>query len=113
CSVLPLALLTRETDVRVEGLDGAAPQPAVPPPAALGDAARVLAGAERPLAWAGSGVLLSGAWGELRAVAEALRAPVVTSYMGKGAFPEDHGLSAGSACDEAGLPELVAGADCG
>src|SRR4026208_876350 len=53
-------------------------------------------GAERPLVWAGSGVLRSGAWEELRAVAETLRAPVVTSYMGKGAFPEDHELSAGS-----------------
>src|SRR6186713_3026177 len=60
---------------------------------------------------AGSGVLRSGAWEELRAVAETLRAPVVTSYMGKGAFPEDHELSAGSACDEAAFRELVEGAD--
>ena len=108
---IPVDVLTRETDVRVEGLDGAAPQPAVPQPAALRDAARVLAGAESPLVWAGSGVLRSGAWRELRAVAEALRAPVVTSYMGKGAFPEDHELSAGSACDEAAFRELVEGAD--
>ena len=71
----------------------------------------MLAGAERPLVWAGSGVLRSGAWEELRAVAETLRAPVVTSYMGKGAFPEDHELSAGSACDEAAFRELVEGAD--
>ena len=28
---IPVDVLTRETDVRVEGLDGAAPQPAVPP----------------------------------------------------------------------------------
>src|SRR4026208_1932323 len=68
-------------------------------------------GAERPLVWAGSGVLRSGAWDELRAVAEALRAPVVTSYMGKGAFPEDHELSAGSACAEAAFRELVESAD--
>jgi acetolactate synthase-1/2/3 large subunit len=108
---IPVDVLTRETDVRVEGLDGAASQPAVPQPAALGDAVRVLAGAESPLVWAGSGVLRSGAWRELRAVAEALRAPVVTSYMGKGAFPEDHELSAGSACDEAAFRELVEGAD--
>jgi acetolactate synthase I/II/III large subunit len=108
---IPVDVLTGETDVRVEALDGAAPQPAVPPPAALGDAARVLAGAETPLVWAGSGVLRSGAWRELRAVAEALRAPVVTSYMGKGAFPEDHELSAGSACDEAAFRELVERAD--
>src|SRR4029079_1188863 len=69
------------------------------------------AGAERPLVWAGSGVLRSGAWEELRSVAETLRAPVVTWYMGKGAFPEDHELSAGSACDEAAFRELVEDAD--
>ena len=40
-----------------------------------------------------------------------LRAPVATSYMGKGAFPEDHPLSAGSACDEAAFKELVERAD--
>jgi acetolactate synthase I/II/III large subunit len=108
---IPVDVLTGETDVRVEGLDGAVPEPAVPQPAALDDGTRVLAGAESPLVWAGSGVLRSGAWRELRAVADALRAPVVTSYMGKGAFPEDHELSAGSACDEAAFRELVEGAD--
>jgi acetolactate synthase-1/2/3 large subunit len=108
---IPVDVLTGETDMQVGGLDGSAPAPGVPAADRLDEAARILAGAERPLIWAGSGVLRSDAWEELRTVAEALRAPVVTSYMGKGAFPEDHDLSAGSACDEPAFRELVEGAD--
>ena len=108
---IPVDVLTGETDLRVDGLDGSPPAPVVPDSSLLDEAAGVLAGAELPLVWAGSGVLRSGAWEELRAVAETVRAPVVTSYMGKGAFPEDHELSAGSACDEAAFRELVEAAD--
>lgn len=108
---IPVDVLTGETDTQATGLDGTPPTRVVPVSDRLDEAARLLADAERPLVWAGSGVLRSGAWEELRAVAEALRAPVVTSYMGKGAFPEDHDLSAGSACDEAAFGELVADAD--
>jgi acetolactate synthase I/II/III large subunit len=108
---IPVDVLTQETDVRPDGLDGSPPTPVVPVAARLDEAARVLAGADLPLVWAGSGVLRSGAWEELRQLAEALRAPVVTTYMGKGAFPADHELSAGSACDEAAFRELVEEAD--
>ena len=59
-------------------------------------AARILARAERPVIWAGGGVITSGASEALRRLAELLRAPVCVTVMGKGAFPEDHPLSAGS-----------------
>ncbi|MGH3114397.1 MAG: thiamine pyrophosphate-dependent enzyme, partial [Gaiellaceae bacterium] len=36
---------------------------------------------------------------------------MATTYMGKGAFPEDDPLSAGCACDEGAFRELVEGAD--
>ncbi|HEY7004132.1 MAG TPA: thiamine pyrophosphate-binding protein [Gaiellaceae bacterium] len=108
---IPVDVLTGETGVRAGGLDGAPPAPVAPDSGSLDEAARVLAAAQRPLVWAGSGVLRSGAWDELRELAEALQAPVVTSYMGKGAFREDHDLSAGSACDEGAFGELVEGAD--
>ena len=108
---IPVDVITGETDVEANELDGSPPTRVVPDSSRLDEAARVLAGAEKPLIWAGSGVLRSGAWDELRAVVETLRSPVVTSYMGKGAFPEDHELSAGSACDEAAFGELVEGAD--
>ena len=38
-------------------------------------------------------MIAAGAWDELRALAEYLGAPVITTMMGKGAFPEDHALS--------------------
>ncbi|HEU4448985.1 MAG TPA: thiamine pyrophosphate-binding protein [Gaiellaceae bacterium] len=109
---IPVDLLAAETDLpAVDELD-TAPAPApLPPEDALAEAARILAGAERPVLWAGGGVLRSGAWAELAALAERLGAPVATTYMGKGAFPDDHPLAAGAAADEAGFRELLAGAD--
>jgi acetolactate synthase-1/2/3 large subunit len=67
-----------------------------PDPDAVADAARVLAGAERPVIYAGQGVHYAKAWPELRALAEDWNIPVTTSIEGKSAFPEDHPLSLGS-----------------
>ena len=58
-------------------------------------AARLLASAEKPLIFAGNGVLLADAAGELHQLAELLNVPVATTLMGKGAFPEFHPLSTG------------------
>jgi acetolactate synthase I/II/III large subunit len=74
-------------------------------------AADALAGARRPVIWAGGGVIRSGAAPELRELAERLDAPVATTYMGKGAIADQHPLAAGSGCDEAALQELLADAD--
>ncbi len=63
-------------------------------PAALARAADLLIQAQRPVIVAGGGVILSGAWDELRALAEHLGACVVTTMQGKSAFPEDHPLYA-------------------
>jgi acetolactate synthase I/II/III large subunit len=81
------------------------------PPSAVADAAALLAGAENPVLWAGGGALRSGAQAELRALAETLDAPVVTTFMGKGAIDEDHPLAVGSGCDEAAVLELLGEAD--
>jgi acetolactate synthase-1/2/3 large subunit len=51
--------------------------------------------AERPIIMAGGGVILSGAFSELQALAELLMAPVVTTFKGKGSFPENHPLAMG------------------
>jgi thiamine pyrophosphate-dependent acetolactate synthase large subunit-like protein len=67
-----------------------------PDPSAVAQAATLLAGAERPVIYAGQGVHYAKAWGELRALAEAWNIPVTTSIEGKSAFPEDHPLSLGS-----------------
>jgi acetolactate synthase-1/2/3 large subunit len=51
--------------------------------------------AEKPIIMAGGGVILSGASSELQALAELLMAPVVTTFKGKGSFPENHALAMG------------------
>lgn len=69
-------------------------------------AANLLASAEAPVIYAGGGVRSADASDELRAVAEHLDAPVITSYKGKGVLAEDHGLSAGCLSGSAS-PELL------
>lgn len=59
-------------------------------PALIARAVAALRQAKRPLILADDGVLHSGAWQELGEVAAALRAPVITTVLGKGALPEDH-----------------------
>ncbi len=51
--------------------------------------------AEKPIILAGGGAIISSAFAELQAVAETLVLPVVTTFKGKGAFPETHPLSLG------------------
>jgi acetolactate synthase-1/2/3 large subunit len=54
-----------------------------------------LANAERPVLYAGGGVISSQASGELIRLAEALELPVAHTLMGKGCLPEDHPLLLG------------------
>lgn len=61
-------------------------------PELVEQAARMLISAERPLIHPGGGVLRSGAWDEVRELAEYLSAPVTTSMGACGAIPEDHPL---------------------
>jgi acetolactate synthase I/II/III large subunit len=58
-------------------------------------AAELILNAQKPVILAGGGVILSGSSGELLKLAEITGAPVTTTLMGKGAFPEDHPLSLG------------------
>jgi acetolactate synthase I/II/III large subunit len=62
----------------------------------VAEAARLLAGAANPVIFAGNGVAMSGAFDELRGLAERLQAPVATTLVGKGVFPETHPLSVGT-----------------
>jgi acetolactate synthase-1/2/3 large subunit len=81
-------------DVKID-LRGYKP-PGNPHPLQVRKAAELLAEAERPLILAGGGVIGSDAADELLAVAELLIAPVATTFMGKGSFPEIHPLSIGN-----------------
>jgi acetolactate synthase-1/2/3 large subunit len=61
----------------------------------IGKAVDILLKAERPIIMAGGGVILSGAFSELQVLSELLMIPVVTTFKGKGAFPENHPLAMG------------------
>ncbi|RJQ57478.1 MAG: thiamine pyrophosphate-binding protein [Desulfobacteraceae bacterium] len=54
-----------------------------------------LAGARRPVIYAGGGILLADAAEEMRALVDHLGLPVAHSLMGKGALPDDHPLTLG------------------
>jgi acetolactate synthase-1/2/3 large subunit len=69
--------------------------PAKVHPLQIREAARVLAQAEKPVLYVGGGTLNGNACDELRELAEAGRLPVITTLMGKSAFPETHELHFG------------------
>ncbi len=64
-------------------------------PKQIREAARVIAAAERPLIYAGGGVISAEASEELRELAFYGHIPVATTLTGKGCFPEDEDLAMG------------------
>jgi len=62
-------------------------------PALIDDACRLLAQAERPLILTGSGILWSGAEGELQQLVDQAGIPFYTTPQGRGVVPDDHALS--------------------
>ena len=65
-------------------------------PADVAAAAHALCSARYPVIHAGQGVLYARAYDELIELAELLQAPVMTTLLGKSAFPETHPLALGS-----------------
>jgi acetolactate synthase-1/2/3 large subunit len=81
------------TDADME-LPGYAPLTAGDP-ALIGEAAKLIASAERPVLYVGGGVLKARAAEALLELAELLQIPVVTTLMARGAFPDRHELCLG------------------
>jgi acetolactate synthase-1/2/3 large subunit len=80
-----------------------------PDPAAVGRVAELLSGARAPLIFAGGGCRLAA--DRVVALAEALDAPVLTSFNGKGTIPSDHPLHVGSSQEEPAIQRLIAESD--
>jgi acetolactate synthase-1/2/3 large subunit len=65
-------------------------------PRQVREAARAILAAERPIVYAGGGVLNADACAELRALVDEARLPAVITLMGKGCLPDSHPLNYGA-----------------
>lgn len=64
-------------------------------PGQIKKAVQMISQAKKPVIYAGGGVIIAGAVGELRELAEKINAPVTVTLMGLGAFPADSPLFLG------------------
>ncbi|MGO9581968.1 MAG: biosynthetic-type acetolactate synthase large subunit [Acidimicrobiales bacterium] len=79
-----------------EGVDLPGYHPASQPDAAaIRAAAELVVAAERPVIYAGGGILKSGASKALRELVDLTGIPVVTTLMARGSFPDSHPLCLG------------------
>ncbi len=70
-------------------------------------AARLLAGSSKPVLYVGGGVIRARASAELAVFAEAVGAPVVTTLMARGAFPDSHPLHLGMPGMHGSVPAVL------
>ncbi|MGF7117372.1 acetolactate synthase large subunit [Methanobacterium oryzae] len=75
-------------------------------------AANLIQGAKKPVILAGGGVISSSSSKELINLAELISAPVTTTLLGKGCFPEDHELALGMLGMHGRRPANFAVDDC-
>ncbi|QYH35662.1 acetolactate synthase large subunit [Salinibacterium sp. M195] len=71
-------------------------------------AAQMLAEAERPVFYVGGGVVRSGASAELLELATLVGAPIVTTLMARGAFPDSNDLNLGMPGMHGAVPAVLA-----
>ncbi|WP_329465078.1 thiamine pyrophosphate-binding protein [Streptomyces sp. NBC_01431] len=108
---IPQDVLAAETALPVVTALDAYPEDLLPRPELTAVAAELLANAARPVIIAGGGVVRADASGKLRALAEKLDAPVVTTFGGKGAFPWEHPLSLQSWLEDRHTTDFLEDAD--
>lgn len=106
---IPIDLQYRRVDVEIPAAH-AVPRLGVDADG-IARAAELLSKAERPLIWAGGGVIAADASKELTALAEKLQAPVLTSIEGRGSIPEDHPLALGPRTERRALGSIIGEAD--
>ncbi len=61
-------------------------------PSQITKAAKMIAGAKKPVIVSGRGVIISGAYDELKTLAETAQIPVITTLLGISSFPASHAL---------------------
>ena len=71
-------------------------------------AAELIAEAKRPVFYVGGGVIRAQAADELRKLVELVNAPVVTTLMARGAFPDSHDLNLGMPGMHGTVPAVLA-----
>ncbi|MER5675579.1 thiamine pyrophosphate-binding protein [Streptomyces sp. NPDC002238] len=108
---IPQDVLLAGTVLPVVSALDATPRALYPRPELTLVAAHLLSNAERPVIIAGGGVVRSDAAGKLRALAEKIDAPVVTTFGGKGAFPWEHPLSLRSWLEDRYTTDFLESAD--
>ncbi|MFI0268280.1 thiamine pyrophosphate-binding protein [Streptomyces luteogriseus] len=108
---IPQDVLIAETAIPVVTGGDAFPGELPPRPELTAVAADLLSEAARPVIIAGGGVVRADASGKLRQLAERLRAPVVTTPGGKGAFPWTHPLSLQSWIEDRHTTDFLEDAD--
>jgi tartronate-semialdehyde synthase len=121
--VIDLPLDTQNADIEFDPASYK-PRTVSSPEPATADISRAIAminEAKNPLLLIGGGVVLADAADAARELAETLKVPVITTYMAKGAIPEDHPLNAGHCGIQVGQPignrvfldsDLVLGIGC-
>jgi acetolactate synthase-1/2/3 large subunit len=92
---IPKDVQQAKTEWRDSGAAGWRSKRAPMPGSSLSEAVRLIGEAERPLIMAGHGIILSGAYEELRTLAERTGIPVITTLLGISGFPESHPLHLG------------------
>src|SRR5438270_8932228 len=102
---VPMDVQAAMADVQLHDLVARLPVGrAFPDPEAIASAAELLRSAERPVIVIGGGALRSDTAQELLALVETTGSAVVTTWNGKGGFPEDHPLFAGSVGQTGSIP---------
>jgi acetolactate synthase-1/2/3 large subunit len=108
---IPQDVLLARTAIPVVTGGDAFPDELPPRPELTAVAADLLSRAARPVIIAGGGVVRADASKKLRQLAERLRAPVVTTFGGKGAFPWEHPLSLQSWLEDRHTTDFLEDAD--
>lgn len=106
---IPFDLLGQSCPTRASGHRGTGAL--APDTRAIARASKRLRGSSDPVIWVGGGAVSSGAGEQVRALAEALDAPIVTTYAARGIVPASHPLVVGFPPHQASVTALIEGSD--